>query len=79
MEVQKGNIENGTQVLKGLLQTELTTEQRAEIYFRLYEIYDSQETFKVKAIEIYTKLVEKTPRYLYKDRLNQLIQIVDNS
>ena len=72
LEAQRGNIDNAVWVLEGLLEIDLTLEQEAEIYFRLFEIDASNAEYKTQAKRIYTQLIEKTARYLYQHRLEQL-------
>lgn len=72
MEALKGNVENATLVLEGLLEINLSLEQEAEIYYYLFEIDKSNLEYKEQAKRIYSHLIEKTPRYLYKHRLEEL-------
>jgi len=72
LENAKGNTDISIDVLRGLLEKELSFSKTAEVYFYLHQLNPSNKIYLEKARSLYEKLTDQIPKYLNKHRLEML-------
>lgn len=70
--VLEGETKKALSILHGLLLSALKKDQEAAVYYELHLILPDEAKYKDKALALYQKLYEATPRYLYGVRLGEL-------
>lgn len=61
-------------VLQNLLKRQLSPDQQAAAYFELHRLHPEDRTLTQKALEMYNKLVEQTPKFIYQSRKEMLMK-----
>ena len=62
------------QGVQDLLKRALSPDQQAAAYFELHLLHPEDRTLTQKALEIYSKLVEQTPKFIYQSRKEVLMK-----
>jgi tetratricopeptide (TPR) repeat protein/class 3 adenylate cyclase len=70
----KGETKQALSILYGLLISPLSNSHEASVYFELFQTKPENDSFREKALELYKKLYEQTPRYSFKDRIETLAE-----
>lgn len=65
-------LEKATELLLTLLKEEPTLSQKGEVYYELWRVLPEHKEYKLLALECYEELYAKTPKYLYKHRIEKL-------
>ena len=68
----KGTSSEGIRLLEELLKSHSEDEKRANIYFELNKMEPDHKTTRLSALELYKKLYTKTPKFIYKKRIDRL-------
>jgi len=55
-----------------LLKKELEADKKAAVHFELFQLLPDKKEHQQKALRIYQKLYEATPRYSFRERIDQL-------
>ncbi len=69
------SVKNRTESILNLhkvLERDLSDEQKADLYSALYFI-DSKECYRKEAVNLYRELYRRSPRYIYKKRIRELL------
>ena len=72
-EIANGRVDDAKKQLTSLLQNKLNIEQQAATYFELSKLQASASNYRQKAKTIYQQLYEHTPKFIYKNRLEELL------
>lgn len=62
------------QVLHALLKRPLSPDQQAATYFELHRLHPEDRELTKKALEMYSKLVDQTPKFIYQSRKEVLMK-----
>lgn len=68
----QGTSEEGIRLLEELLQTNQEDEKQANLYFELNKLATHHKTARLNALELYKTLYTKTPKFIYKKRIDHL-------
>jgi tetratricopeptide (TPR) repeat protein len=72
-EAANGRVAEAHEQFSSLLQNNLNIEQQAATYFELSRLETSTGDYHQKAKALYQQLYEHTPRFIYKNRLKELV------
>jgi len=68
----QGIPDEGIRLLEKLLKKTQEEEKLANVYYELNKISPDHKTARSQALELYTALYSKTPKFIYKKRINRL-------
>ena len=68
----QGKSNEGVRLLENLLENHSEEEKTANIYFELNKLSPNHKTARFSALELYTTLYSKTPKFIYKKRIDRL-------
>jgi len=68
----QGISDEGVRLLEKLLTNNQEDEKQANVYYELFKITPDHKTARSRALKLYTKLYSKTPKFIYKKRINRL-------
>jgi len=68
----QGTSEQGILLLEKMLKDHPEDEKTANIYFELNKLDPNHKTARLHALELYTTLYSKTPKFIYKKRIDRL-------
>ncbi|GJM31477.1 MAG: guanylate cyclase [Saprospiraceae bacterium] len=72
IQVAEGEKDRTETELLALLETSLTSDQEAAVYFELFHNNPDKKEYQVQAMALYRILYEETPRFSYKDKIQEL-------
>ena len=72
-EIANGRVDDAKKQLTSLLQNKLNIEQQAATYFELSKLQASANDYRQKAKALYQQLYAHTPKFIYKNRLEELL------
>ncbi len=72
LELADGKTEETASDLLNLLETTLTTDQEAAVYYELSRNQPDNEEYRVQALALYRVLYDETPRFNFKDKIDEL-------
>jgi len=67
-----GQAQQAISQLQELLQTVLSKEQEAAVYYELFKMGGENASYRAAALSLYEDLYRDTPRFSYKNRIDQL-------
>ncbi len=68
----QGASAEGIRLLEKMLDNHPEDEKTANIYFELNKLAPDHKTARLRALELYTTLFSKTPKFIYKKRIDRL-------
>jgi tetratricopeptide (TPR) repeat protein len=74
-EHKKGNTGQAVQMLHTLNAKDLSSDKYAAVNFELFLLLPDDARYGSRALELYEKLYQETPRYSYKVRIKQLKEV----
>lgn len=71
-QIHEGQADEAEKSLKNILSQDINEEQEASVYFELSRLRSDDRSFKEKALQLFEKLYEETPKYSFKRRIEDL-------
>ncbi len=68
----EGDPQTGIEILQQLLEQSISDDQSAAAYFDLWRMRPDCEEYREKALDAYRKLYEATPRFLFRQRIEEM-------